>query len=125
MLKSKVGYSTETDSFASGKETVAKAVEGCVAPKLGMLYASCKYDEIELMKGAKSVAPDMPIIGCNSSSAIMVPEGIIADETGYSGMIVFDDPDLKFQLQLQKEQEIQEKLEEKSQSKLLKNQEQW
>lgn len=95
MLKSKVGYSIEIDSFASGKEATTKAIEGCSAPKIGMLYSSCKYDEIELIKGAKSVAPDMPIIGCNSSGAIMVPDGIIANETGYSGMIVLDDPDLK------------------------------
>lgn len=95
MLKSKVGYSTEVDSFTSGKEAAEKAVQGCDAPKLGMLYTSCKYDQIELMKGAKSIAPNMPIIGCTSSGAIMVPDGIISAEDGFAGMITFDDEELK------------------------------
>lgn len=95
MLKSTIGYSTNADSFTSGKETATKAMEGYKAPKVGLLYGSCKYSSEELLKGVESVTGTLPIIGCTSSGAIMVPDGMITGEQGYSGMMVFDDEDMK------------------------------
>ncbi len=94
MLKSKVGYSVEADSFASGKETASKTMSEGMAPKVGMLYSSCLYNQEELIKGVKSVYPNMPVIGCTSSGAIIVPDGIISGEKGFSGMMVLEDADM-------------------------------
>ncbi|MCI8445718.1 MAG: hypothetical protein HFG15_04685 [Bacilli bacterium] len=93
MLKTKVGYSVLEDSFESGRETASKATEG-MNPKLGLLYTSCVLNQEDLVKGARLAMGNAPIIGCTSSGAIMVPEGIIDQATGFSGMMVLDDPEL-------------------------------
>ncbi len=95
MLKTKVGYSVDVDSFTSGKETATKAMEGYINPKAALLYGSCKYNSDELLKGAKSVIGTLPIIGCTSSGSLIVSEGIITSENGFSGMMILDDEDTK------------------------------
>ncbi len=92
MLKTKVGYSVLKDAYASGEATAKMASEG-MEPKVGLLFTSVLQDQEEIMKGVKSVT-GAPIVGCTSSGAIMVPDGIIASENGFSGMMMFDDPDL-------------------------------
>lgn len=93
MLKTKVGYSTQKDSFQSGKETAREATRG-LKPKLGMMYCSVLNDVEEVVRGARSVAKSMPIIGCTSSGMIMTNDGIITSEDGFSGMMVFDDKNM-------------------------------
>lgn len=95
MLKSKIGYSRLGDGFESGKETGEMAVKGVVAPKLGMVYCSCKTDPSKLVEGLKISTGTIPLIGCTSSGMIMVPDGIITSEAGYSGMMIIDDPDMR------------------------------
>lgn len=88
MLKTKVGYSENTEAFASGVETarMANVIEN---PQVGLFFTSCVQDQNELMKGAKSVLGDTPIIGCTSSAAICTHDGYLNKETGYSGMMLF------------------------------------
>lgn len=93
MLKSKVGYSTEADSFRAGEETARGAKEELINAKLGFLYTSVNNDIKEVVKGVKSVT-DVPIIGCTSSGAIMVPDGIITSDHGFAGMMMLDDADM-------------------------------
>lgn len=95
MLRSKIGYSTDADSTASGKETALKAMESFKAPKLGLLYGSCLYNADELLKGVREVTGTLPLIGCTSSGGIIVPDGIISSNNGFSGMMLLDDEDLK------------------------------
>lgn len=89
MLKSNVGYSMEADSFSSGVLTAKIAKKG-LKPKIGFLYTSVLSDVKEVVRGVKSVT-DAPIIGCTSSGAIIVPEGIVASPNGFSGMLMMDD----------------------------------
>lgn len=93
MLKSKVGYSIDVDNFRAGVETATKAVEDLSNAKLGFLYTSVKNDIKEVVKGIKSVT-DAPVIGCTSSGAIMVPDGIISSYNGFAGMMMLDDIDM-------------------------------
>lgn len=86
-METKVGYSVEVDAFKSGAETASKAA--AANAKLGLLFTSCVQNQEEIVKGVKSVAPNMPFVGCTSSAAIVVPDGYIANETGYSGMMSF------------------------------------
>lgn len=93
MLKSKVGYSMDVDSFKTGEETAIKASENMSNAKLGFLYTSVKNDIKAVVKGVKSIT-DVPIIGCTSSGAIMVPDGIVSSDNGFAGMMVLDDSDM-------------------------------
>ncbi len=97
MLKSNVGYSTETESYLAGQETATKAQENLVNPKLGFLFTSVKNDLKEVIKGVQS-ATKAPIIGCTSSGAIIVPDGIITSDNGFAGMLMLDDENLNIGL---------------------------
>ena len=94
MLRTKVGYSTEKNSFASGVETAKSASVG-MKPKLAMLYTSVLNEPKEVVKGARSILKNVPIIGCTSSGMIMTNDGIIKSDDGFSGMMVFDDKAMK------------------------------
>ena len=93
MLKTKTGFSIDADSFKSGEETARIASQDMKNAKLGMLYTSVLCDVKEVVKGARSVT-NAPIIGCTSSGAIMVPEGIISSDHGFSGMMMLDDKNM-------------------------------
>lgn len=97
MLKSNVGYSTETESYLAGQETATKAQENLVNPKLGFLFTSVKNDLKEVIKGVQSTT-QAPIIGCTSSGAIIVPDGIITSDNGFAGMLMLDDENLNIGL---------------------------
>ena len=90
MLKTRVGHSIAVDAFTSGVETANGANIGADV-KLGMLFSSVVLDQVELVRGVKSVLGNTPIIGCTSSGAIIVPDGYIANEDGFSGMMSFAD----------------------------------
>ncbi len=94
MLKANVGFSINDDSFLAGEETAKKAQEKLEDVKLGLLYASIKNDIKEVIKGVKSNL-DIPIIGCTSSGAIMVPEGLIESENGFVGMMTLADETMR------------------------------
>lgn len=94
MLKSNVGYSTNPDSFTSGIETATKTLKDLKKAKLGFLFSSVKNDIKEVIKGVKCVT-DIPIIGCTSSGGIIVPDGIIESKNGFSGMLAFEDNNMK------------------------------
>lgn len=95
MLKSKVGYSTNKDSKKAGIELAKMATEGLKNKKLGLLFTSVRYDQEQVIEGVKEIVGDMPLMGCTSSGGIIVPDGIIASDHGFAGMMVLDDPDLK------------------------------
>lgn len=88
MLKTKVGYSENTEAFESGVET-AKMANVIENPQVGLFFTSVVQDQEKLMEGAKSVLGDTPIIGCTSSAAICTHDGYLNKETGYSGMMLF------------------------------------
>lgn len=92
MLRTKVGYSINEDSFTAGEMATKNALIGN-SSKIGFLYTSCKSNVKEIVKGVKSLT-DIPIIGCTSSGAVMVPEGIVASENGYATMMTMADVNL-------------------------------
>ena len=91
-MKSNVGYSTLENAFEAGKDTAEKAIKGLKNVKIGMLYTSVDYDQTEVMKGVKSVlGEDIPVVGCTSSAAIIVPDGVITSDHGFAGMLALED----------------------------------
>ena len=93
-MKSNVGYSTLESAFEAGKETATNALKGIKDSKIGMLFTSVDYDQGEVMKGVKSVVGDMPVVGCTSSGAIIVPDGVITSDHGFAGMLVLEDENM-------------------------------
>ena len=88
MLKAKVSYSTNTDSYESGKETVEKAIKGLNNKNIGILYTSSLSNLTEIIKGVRSIS-NIPLIG-STSEGIMTSEGFIQRDKGYSSMMVLD-----------------------------------
>ena len=86
MLKTKVGYSQNVDSFQSGMETATKA--NLSSAKVGLLFTSCVMDQAKIVEGIRSVS-EAPILGCTSSAAICTQDGYLNAETGYTGMMSF------------------------------------
>ena len=94
MLTTKVGYSNNPNAYEAGIETAKTATEGLKA-KVGLLFNSIGYNQKELIKGIKSVMPDVDIVGCTSSAGIITKEGYFTTESGTAGMITLDDEELK------------------------------
>lgn len=95
LLKASVGYSTLDNAVNAGKEIATNALSGLKAGTIGFLFTSVDYNQEKVLSGIRAVTKNMPIIGCTSSKAIIVPDGIINSENGFGGMLVIDDPDLE------------------------------
>ena len=94
-MKAMVGSSILKDSFEAGAEVARNSTKGLKNPKVGLLFSSIKYNHDELVKGIKSVYPELNVLGCTSSGGIMTPDGIISNEEGFAGMLVLEDNELK------------------------------
>ena len=93
MLKSNVAWSTNEDSYKQGKEAAEKAVVDLVQTKVAFLYTSVNCDVSKVLEGAKEELGTAPIIGCTSSAGIIVPDGFITSDNGYTGILAIGDPD--------------------------------
>ena len=93
MLKSKIGYSINENNFVAGQDTAMKASVDLPDAKIGFLYTSCKNDVKEVVKGVRNIT-DTQFIGCTSSGALIVPDGVIQSENGFVGMMMMSDPDM-------------------------------
>lgn len=93
MLKSKVGYSINPNSFMMGLESAKEATKDFSNVKLNFLYTSVNSDIKKVVKGIES-ANNSPIIGCTSSGGIIVPDGYITSETGFAGVLSLNDPNM-------------------------------
>ncbi len=93
MLKSKVGYSTNPDSFLMGFESIKQSTKDFENVKLNFLFTSEKADIKKVVKGINSETK-APIIGCTSSEGILVPDGYITGEDGFTGVLSLNDPNL-------------------------------
>lgn len=94
MLKSNIGWSTNPNNYESGKDSAKQAVKDLMETKVAFLYTSADNQVEEVLNGAKSELGTAPIIGCTSSGGIIVPDGYISSENGFSGILALGDPDL-------------------------------
>lgn len=93
MLRSRVGYSINPESFATGLEAAKKATKDLSNPKISFLYTSEKNDIKAVIRGMRNVT-DIPVIGCTSSGGLIVEEGIITSDNGFVGMMTLDDKNM-------------------------------
>ena len=94
MLKSNVSWSTNTDSYTQGKEAAKKAVVDLIQTKVAFLFTSVDCNVSKVLEGAKAELGTAPIIGCTSSAGIIVPDGFISSENGFTGILALGDPEL-------------------------------
>lgn len=95
MLKSNVAWSIDKDSYTQGKESAKKAVVDLVQTKIAFLYTSVDSNVEQVLEGAKSELGTAPIIGCTSSAGIIVPDGFISSENGFTGILALGDPEME------------------------------
>ena len=95
MLKSNVAWSTDKDSYVQGKESAKKAVVDLVQTKVAFLYTSVDCNVAKVIEGAKSELGTAPIIGCTSSAGLIVPDGFISSENGFTGILALGDPEME------------------------------
>ena len=92
MFKTKVSQSTNIDAFLLGKECAESAYSiGDV--KIGLLFTNADMNQEEILRGAKSVFGNKPVIGCTSSKGIMTKNGVLSGES-YGAMMSFGGDDL-------------------------------
>ena len=94
MLKSSVGYSTSNDYFLAGMDSANDSISKLDEPKVSFLFTSCKSDIKQVVKGIRSVS-DTPIIGCTSSGGIIVPDGVITSDDGFTGLLTLSDEQIE------------------------------
>ncbi len=90
MLKSKVGYSINEDHYIQGVESAKQALKDFNDVKINFLYTSCENDIKKTVKGIQDVTAT-PIIGCTSSGGIIVPDGYLTGENGFTGILSLND----------------------------------
>lgn len=98
MLTSSVGYSTNQNGYESGVESAKAAFKNIKEPTIAFLYTSAIYNQRNVIDGVQSILGNVPIIGCNSDGALIVPDGIIDNSEGFSGVMLLQDSEMKIGL---------------------------
>jgi hypothetical protein len=68
------GLSVKLDSFAAGKEAALNAYSqiGRNEPSIVIIFISTIFDQETVVKGARSIIRDIPLIGCSSIGSISI-----------------------------------------------------
>lgn len=92
-MKANVAWSTDENAYLAGKACAKKAVLDLIQTKVAFIFSSVKYEQKNLLDGAKEVLGSAPIIGCTSNGGILVPDGYITSNNGFAGILAIGDPD--------------------------------
>src|SRR5580658_1229108 len=86
-----VGTSTAAESHQAGRDAASTAIRG-TDPRLLIVFASPAQDLAAMVKGARSVAPAVPLIGCTTAGEIATDgpgdNGVVVTALGGSGFSV-------------------------------------
>jgi hypothetical protein len=86
-----VGTSTASESYRAGSEAASMAIRGS-DPRLLIVFASPAQDLAAMIKGVRSVAPAVPLIGCTTAGEIATDgpadNGVVVTALGGSGFSV-------------------------------------
>lgn len=71
-IRAGVGISKENDAFKAGYEACSMAVQeaGGITPDLVIVFSSVRYDQKELIRGVREVAPQSLMSGCSDAGEI-------------------------------------------------------
>lgn len=93
MLKAKVGYSINPNNIEMGIEAIKESSKDFSNIKCNFIFTSEKCDIKKVIKGINSVS-EAPLIGCTSSGGIIVPDGYINSENGFTGIMSLNDSNM-------------------------------
>jgi hypothetical protein len=67
-----VGTSKGLDSFRAGRDAAGRALErmGSVKPDLTIVFSSIIFDQVQMLKGIRSLTADCPLVGCSDAGEI-------------------------------------------------------
>lgn len=65
-----VGRSEESDAHRAGSAAATDALAGGEDPRLLIVFASDRYDPVELLAGIRAASGDTPLIGCSTAGEI-------------------------------------------------------
>ena len=91
MFKANVGTSILANANMAGKEAAQKAKEGLDSIKMAFVYGSCVYDVEAMVEGVREELGGVPLIGNTSFTGVITPEGYIASDDGFAGVMAFSD----------------------------------
>ena len=94
MLQVRTGNSINPDAAAAGKEIAAQVKENLSDMKMAFVYSGVQYDQKKLLDAVKEELPGVPLIGNTSFTGVITPEGYIAGEDGFAGIMALSDADL-------------------------------
>ena len=94
MFKANVGSSVAADARTAGKEAAAAAQKGLDQVKFAFVYGSCAYNVNEMTAGVKDALPGVPLLGNTSFTGVITPEGYIASDHGFVGVMAFSDENM-------------------------------
>ncbi|MDR1540362.1 MAG: FIST C-terminal domain-containing protein [Clostridiales bacterium] len=93
MLKALTGSSVKPSPAEAGKEAALKVSE-LNGIKLAFVYSGVQYDQKALIEGIAAELPGVPLIGNTSFTGVITPEGYIAGENGFVGLLALADESL-------------------------------
>ena len=93
MLRAKVGYSTNSDDFIAGMESIKESAKDFLNVKCNFIFTSEKNNIPKIVKGIRN-SSSAPIIGCTSSGGVMIPQGYITSENGFVATMSLNDPEM-------------------------------
>lgn len=93
MLKAKVSYSTNNNSFDAAESVSREITKNLKHQNVTFVYFSEKDDPEQIIRGLQQNIKTN-IIGCTSSQGIIVPDGYITSENGFIGAMSFEDKNM-------------------------------
>lgn len=87
-----VGRSSLPDAHAAGRKAASDAIAGGDTPQLLIVFAADRFDGPALLAGIRSLAPDVPLIGCTTAGEIASSGpgdvGVVVTALGGTGFTV-------------------------------------
>lgn len=92
-MKANVGSSTLPDARNAGAQAARAASAGLDNLRLAFVYGSVAYDLDAMLAGVQAELPGVPVVGNTSFTGVITPDGFVAGEAGFVGVLALADPD--------------------------------
>ncbi|MDR2493156.1 MAG: FIST C-terminal domain-containing protein [Coriobacteriales bacterium] len=94
MLKATTGSSILPSATEAGSAAALAVRKDLASINLAFVYSSVQYDTKMLIDAVSNELPGVPLIGNTSFTATITPDGLIASEDGFVGILAISDPDM-------------------------------
>jgi len=95
MLKAKAGSSINPDAVKAGAEAAIAIKEEVKDLDVAFVYSGVQYDQKALLKSISDTLPGVPLVGNTSFTGVITPDGYIAGDEGFVGILGMSGDKLK------------------------------